>query len=123
MFDDSTTMQQGLINLNRSLALERIGGDEELLKEIAVLFLDDYPNLIADIREACRSRNARSLERAAHTLKGSISNFGAERAQNAALELEMIGRNGAIQDAPAALGRLESAMTALLPEMQALARQ
>lgn len=115
-------MHQDLLNLNRAIALDRIGGDEELLREIAVLFLDDYPSLMASIRSSCDSGDAGGLERAAHALKGSVSNFGAENAQRAALDVEMMGRLGQLKDAPRAVARLEKAMADLLPEMQALAQ-
>lgn len=116
-------MQQDLINLNRAIALERIGGDEDLLREIALLFLDDYPNLMSAIRQAVASKDAEGLERAAHSLKGSVSNFGADMAQRAALELEMMGRNRQLTNADSAFARLEKAMASLLPEMQALAQR
>ena len=112
-----------LLNLNRAIALDRIGGDEELLREIAILFLDDYPNLMGDIRRACAAADGKGLERAAHSLKGSVSNFGADAAQGASFDLEMLGRNDQMEDASAALTKLEKAMDALLPEMQVLAHR
>ena len=74
--------------LDRSLALSRVGGDVELLQEIAQLFLEDAPNMLAAIDLALRSGDAHALERAAHSLKGSVSNFGAQCAYEAAFSLE-----------------------------------
>ena len=54
------------MNLNLALALERVGGDEELLKEIAGLFLEDYPSLITKIEQAIATNDAHNLERAVH---------------------------------------------------------
>jgi len=66
-----------LSNLDHALALERVGGDRSLLREIAVLFLDEYPRIMAEIRAALEAGNAVALERAAHSLKGSALGVGA----------------------------------------------
>ena len=110
-----------LVRLDHAVALERLGGDEELLQEVAQLFLDEYPLLMTEIHEALQSRNAQRLERAAHSLKGSISNFGAEPAVDSALALEKIGRSGDLTDAVAAYAKLEAVMQQLHPCFQALA--
>ena len=64
-----------LAKLDCAVALERLGGDEELLREVARLFLDEYPMLINEIRSAAAVMDASALERAAHSMKGSVSNF------------------------------------------------
>jgi HPt (histidine-containing phosphotransfer) domain-containing protein len=113
-------MSQGIMNLNRALALERVGGDEELLREIAGLFLEDYPSLITQIEQAVAASDANSLERAAHSLKGSIANFGSDPAYHAAFELEQIGRNKNLEHAAEAYARLLSVMGHVCPELEAL---
>lgn len=69
-------------------ALDRVEADEELLREIMVLFLEEMPSLMEDIRHAYGSRNDGQVKRRAHTLKGSVSNFGAHAAYKAAIALE-----------------------------------
>lgn len=83
-----------LLVLDRAMALDRVGGDEELLAEVAQLFLDDYPNSLREIDEALQRGDAKLLERAAHSLKGAASNFGAEPVVEPALALELAGRSG-----------------------------
>lgn len=107
--------------LDRALALSRVDGDEELLREIAALFLDDYPNLEANIKEAVVSRDAKALERASHALKGSVANFAAEAVVRAALNLEMIGRSRDLSGVDAAFQHLLDSYAALRPELMALA--
>jgi two-component system sensor histidine kinase/response regulator len=41
-----------LQQLDESLALSRVGGDVELLKEVIELFLDDYPSTFEKIKSA-----------------------------------------------------------------------
>ena len=43
--------------LDKSQILDRVGGDKELLVEIVALFLDDYPKVFGQIREAIQSGN------------------------------------------------------------------
>lgn len=109
-----------LAGLDMAVALSRVGGDEELLREIAEIFLDQCPEALSDIRKAAEAGDAQALERAAHSLKGSVSNFGAKSAYDAALRLEMMGRNGQMGATPAALQELESALNQLNPALSKL---
>jgi signal transduction histidine kinase/CheY-like chemotaxis protein/HPt (histidine-containing phosphotransfer) domain-containing protein len=74
--------------------LARVGGDRALLAEISRLFVDDAPEHLKKIREAIEARDAESLRRAAHGLKGAAANFDAEGVVSAARSLEEIGRTG-----------------------------
>jgi two-component system, sensor histidine kinase and response regulator len=109
--------------LNRPVALGRIGGDEELLREIARLFLSEYPALIQEIRSAIDSGDAHMLERSAHSLKGSVANFEACAAVAAAYRLEIIGRSKQLDQACAALAELESAFESLHPALVHLSEE
>ena len=108
------------MNLNLAIALERVGGDEELLREIAGLFLEDYPSLMSKIGQAVATNDAYNLERAAHSLKGSIANFGSESAYQASLDLEQIGRSKDLAKMHEAHARLVDVMTHVCPELEAL---
>ena len=116
-------MSNDILILNRALALSRVGGDEDLLREIAGLFLDDYPQLVVKIQESLAANDANGLERASHSLKGSVANFGAEPAYQAALELERMGRSNDLTQARAAYRRLEESLHSLQPELLSLAGQ
>ena len=106
--------------LDRQLALSRVGGDEELLKEIAIIFLEDYPNSLREIQAAIDSGDSSELERSAHSLKGSVANFGARDAVACALRLEQMGRAGQLQDCVETLRALERALAALHLALAAL---
>lgn len=105
---------------DRGVALSRVGGDAELLREIAILFLDDYPKSLNDLREAIQTGDARRVERTAHGLKGSVSNFGARPAVDAALQLETMGRAQKLVEIEHVLQTLELALAALRPELESL---
>jgi two-component system, sensor histidine kinase and response regulator len=106
--------------LDRQLALARVGGDKQLLQEIAVLFLEECPRALAEIQEAIAHGDAAKLENAAHALKGSVANFGARDAVAAALRLEQMGRARDMSGAAAILPTLESALAAVCVELAAL---
>ena len=81
-------------------ALENVGGDEAMLRELAEMFFAECPKLMQQIREHIVSADGPELRRAAHTLKGSAHVFGAEEVAAAAHRLEEIGREGARKRLP-----------------------
>ena len=99
--------------LDLQLALARVGGDKQLLQEIAVLFIEECPRAFAEIQEAVATGDAAKLENAAHALKGSVANFGARNAVEAAFCLEQMGRTKQMSEAEGMLGKLESALSAV----------
>jgi two-component system, sensor histidine kinase and response regulator len=103
--------------LDLQLALARVGGDEQLLREIAVLFIEDCPRAVAEIQEAVFRGDAAKLENAAHALKGSVSNFGARDAVEAAFCLEKMGRAKDMSEAEGMFRKLESALSAVCTEL------
>lgn len=112
-----------LAKLDCAVALERMGGDEELLREVARLFLDEYPGLIEEIRIAATANDTDALQRAAHSLKGSVSNFGAESVCNAAYVLENMGRKGDLSAVTSNIQSLIQALDYIRPALLELAAQ
>lgn len=110
------------LHMDRKTALDRVGGDWQLLREVAQLFLDHCDEFLSDIRRAIDDRNAPGLERSAHNLKGSVSNFGATAAVAAALALEILGRQAEWDGVAPAYQRLSQCLADLRPEMEQLAR-
>ena len=77
-------------------------------------FLAETPALLEDTREAVSQRDALGLERAAHTLKGSVSNFSARPAYELASELEAIARDADWPRAEAIHVRLQRELDAVV---------
>jgi two-component system, sensor histidine kinase and response regulator len=115
----------------RDALLEHLGGDRQLARELAGIFLDDWGKLASDVDRGVEQRDAEALRLAAHTLKGAVANFGAgaARAAEAALRLEKIGAGGSVAGAAAAWAEakreIEAVATALrsLTERRASARK
>jgi len=55
-----------------SKALDVVAGQKELFQEIAHLFLENLPVHLNQIQEGIAKGDARALEHAAHSLKGSV---------------------------------------------------
>jgi len=112
-----------LAKLDCAVALERLGGDEDLLREVAGLFLEEYPMLMNEIRVAAMSGDADALQRAAHSMKGSVSNFGANGVYQAAFALERKGRAGDLEALEVCIERLACALEHIHPALVALSQE
>ena len=73
-------------------ALERVDGDEELLRELCQIFLQESPKLLVNLRRAIVDTDAQAVMCAAHSLKGELGYLGAAGASQAAQELEDMGQ-------------------------------
>lgn len=98
--------QNNEIVFDKDEALGIIGDEEEFLKELAEMFLDDFPEQISKIKEAINSHDSKALEKSAHKLKGAVANFGKNTVFKAALSLEMIGRENRWDDVEETYGAL-----------------
>ncbi len=95
----------------QALVCSRCCGSTSLqtaVKELIELFLEDVPSQLKTLREAEGRDDAKGVERAAHTLKGSCANLGVVRMAAICAELEEIGRSGDLAPAPALISRLEA---------------
>ena len=77
---------------DKAAALERAGGDTDLLNELAGLLVGECPKHLTEIRRALDEKDAARLARAAHTLKGSVAALSARGAFEAARRMEEVGR-------------------------------
>jgi len=93
--------------LNISEALDLVGGNRELLREIARIFLDQYPQLLEKTHQALTRSDFESLGGAAHTLASSVGQLAGQRAWAAAKKLEQVSNEGNQSQASEALAELE----------------
>lgn len=102
------------------LIRRRFEGDEDLLRELAVVFLEDYPARLAAIGDALRRRDAAALGRAAHTLKGAVSVLCDNGPTPMVRDLEAAARTGSFTEADAIYGELGGEMERLRLDLTAL---
>ena len=96
-----------------SSLLARVGGDPKLLRSIVHTFVSDYPAKLRNIKRAIARKDAPALAAAAHAIKGAVAIFGAEDAVESAVELQQMGRQGNLANAPASFGKLDEALARL----------
>lgn len=93
--------------LNWEEALEQVDGSEEILNELAELFLEERSPMMQQIRSAIDADNAPLLERTAHTLKASARVFAARPATATALRLETMGHDDELAETHETFADLE----------------
>ena len=82
-------------------------GDDSFLRELIQIYLEDSPQRIAEIELSLEQADSLRLTRAAHSLKGSSSNFGAAQLRAVSEKIEHLGRDGALGRVPAELPELK----------------
>jgi HPt (histidine-containing phosphotransfer) domain-containing protein len=70
------------------------------------IFINDIPAQFSEIQKAVDNRNDKDLEKSAHKLKGAIANFADKDAFEAALKIEMMGRENRLYGVEEAYGTL-----------------
>jgi HPt (histidine-containing phosphotransfer) domain-containing protein len=103
----------GKVLWNKTEALERLGGDEDLLRELCEMFLAESPKLLQKLREAIAEADSQEVMRAAHSLKGELGYLGAEGAVQAARELEDMGHENNLSRAAELFTLLERELASL----------
>ena len=99
---------------DREDALMRLNGNSDLLRELSAMLLEDAPEALEKINQAIQLRDAKQLEKAAHSLKGSVTVFSAELAIQAAQLLESFGEQDKFATAGEAYEHLELEIERLL---------
>jgi HPt (histidine-containing phosphotransfer) domain-containing protein len=103
---------------DRQAALRRLDGDVELFEMLVEVFLQDSVQLLGELEDAAACGDLRSVERAAHSLKGLAANFDATQARDAAFALELAAHDkahasglvSAIQDLQVRFSQLREAL-------------
>jgi CheY-like chemotaxis protein/HPt (histidine-containing phosphotransfer) domain-containing protein len=97
-----------------------VAGDVQLIQELTALFLEDSPLRLAEMRAALEAGDFFSLQRAAHTVKGSAGSLCGKRAAEAALRVEQFAEEGDLAKARQAtadlgeeVGKLQQALAKL----------
>jgi HPt (histidine-containing phosphotransfer) domain-containing protein len=106
--------------LDVAALLDRVDGDRDLLAELVALFDDEQPGLVAALRAAIAAGDGTALQRAAHTLKGAVSNFCAPPARELAHAMERAGASGDLVQATALLPELEASLAGLVSALHQL---
>ncbi|MEQ1621186.1 MAG: response regulator [Methylococcales bacterium] len=98
--DEPISQQDISVNTNsvacwdEKLALDRLDGDHELLRDMIKLFIDEIPARLLELQESLRNGDCAELADAAHAIKGMAGHFCAAPLLNCAASLEHSARAG-----------------------------
>lgn len=107
-----------IIDWKRGLAAA--DGDSTLLHDLLRIFANEAPAALDKLRSAVEMKDGAAIERAAHTLKGAVSNFGAEAVVQAALNIEIMGRQRDLEHAEEAFRSVEQKIRRVLAAIETL---
>jgi CheY-like chemotaxis protein len=93
--------------------MELVGGDEELLRDIVSMFLEDSTRLLGRIRSGLDAGDPKTVERAAHQLRGSSANLRAREVSDSAFQMEQLAGRGSLEAASRRYPGLERALLRL----------
>jgi len=104
---------------NHAELLERVDDDQDLLRELLIIFKEDFPRTMQSLESAVASADLKNTARLSHTLKGMLSSLGARRSAKAASKLEDLAFAGETVSLKGAFDALECQAASLLPEIDA----
>jgi HPt (histidine-containing phosphotransfer) domain-containing protein len=99
-----------MLDFDRTILLERLGGDEKLFEEIMGVFLVDGPRLVADLKAFVDKRDFEGVHLKAHTLQGAAGSVGAANIESLLIEIESECRAGEFDNSLAILEKTEEAL-------------
>jgi PAS domain S-box-containing protein len=101
---------RSLVVHDRSEALDHVGGDALLLRELTQVFLRDCPRMIDAVIDGLCAGDIDKVRRSAHSIKGAVTILGGKAAFEAALRLETLARQGDLGQAEPAWQALQQAL-------------
>jgi HPt (histidine-containing phosphotransfer) domain-containing protein len=104
-------------------ALQRLGNDEELLRDIIQVYLEDAPGMAKKIHAAVEGDDANGLQRAAHSLKGLASTLSAHELVDVAYRLEHIAATRNLADAEKTAAEVDQRVDELSQAVKQYLRQ
>ncbi|USX19136.1 response regulator [Oxalobacteraceae bacterium OTU3REALA1] len=115
-------LQESLINrqaLENIRALSASNGDA-LLERVLQAYLEDTPTHLRTIKAAIDSGSTVQIRKAAHSLKSSSANVGADALAQRCREMEQLGRNDTTAGAAALLDDMERSFQAVRQALGAI---
>lgn len=96
----------------------RLGGNEDLLRDMARFLVEDSPQLLQDLMDAVAAEDRDRSTRAAHSLRGLALNFGAARCLSVATQIEADCRDGVFEPVRRDVAVLRRELQALIAAIE-----
>lgn len=98
--------------------LQRCMGDAALVEELLEIFQTESVTQMQALKTALDSSDADKIRFNAHAVKGSASYLGAAKVKELALEIEILGKAGNVDEAVQQFPNLENAFQLLIEQLQ-----
>ncbi len=96
----------------------QVAGAPDMLTQIIRIYLDDAPKLLQAIDQALADGDAHAAQKAAHSLKSSSANLGAMQLSGLCKDVEMSGRENALDRAPRLLEQIEAELAKVVSALE-----
>ncbi len=96
------------------LALRRVAGDRDLLRQVLEAFREEVPRRLDELRAALVAGDAKLVHHTAHTLKGAAASIAAARAVAAAWRLESLASQGTLTGSETIAAQVEAELVRVL---------
>jgi histidine phosphotransfer protein HptB len=98
------------------------GDGGAFLREIVAIYIEDTPRRIDDMKKSLAAGDISSFTRAAHTIKGSSANVGAQVLRGVAERLERISRTDGLAAVAPLIGECEAQFVLAAAELTRLSQ-
>ncbi len=116
--EDLSPENRDIINMEE--VLERLDGDEDLIRELWAVFSEDAPKQMNYLKNAIDSSDIPYTERQAHTLKSASANIGANSLREKAFQIEITAREKSLNNIPVLYEDLENEFNKVMKELNTL---
>lgn len=93
--------------------LERTGDDMEFLRELLLMYQDDFQGKCRELETAIDNKDFSTVRDIGHYIKGSSANLSLPRLKEAAYSIEKAGAEGHIEEARFAFRQLRDGFAGL----------
>jgi len=87
--------------IDEAQAVRTTGGNARILRRVSGVFLSNVPAEVEQLRAALAEADADEARRLAHSIKGAAASIGGNSVRDAALQLELAAKEGALDKAQA----------------------
>jgi two-component system sensor histidine kinase/response regulator len=118
--EEENAVANNLMAWDITRALERLGGDEQLLQDVMEIFLQEIPKQMTNLRQAVAQGNADAIAKTAHRLKGELGYLGISELSQKAGELEEMGRKRNLEHAAGTFAVFETEISAVVASIRSV---
>jgi len=111
------------VDIDIDAALDRMGGDRELLMRLIDFVVEDSPAFMDQMKAALDDDRLADVQRAAHSLRGLVSNVSCGAVQTQTVELERLAQAGNRDGVARSLNRLIELQASMMAKLADVHRE